>query len=114
MLAEREGFEPPIRLPVCRISSAVLSTTQPPLQAGRGRISRVASYVAKRLEPNKRGSPAATAWRARPEAANPLPALLASARSAPSPARGEGPATAAVPGRGLAALLVGCCYLTSS
>src|SRR5215472_4485797 len=32
VLAEREGFEPPIRLPVCRISSAVLSTTQPPLQ----------------------------------------------------------------------------------
>ena len=32
--AEREGFEPPIRLPVCRISSAVLSTTQPPLQRG--------------------------------------------------------------------------------
>ena len=32
-LAEREGFEPPIQLPVCRISSAVLSTTQPPLQA---------------------------------------------------------------------------------
>jgi hypothetical protein len=31
-MAEREGFEPPIRLPVCRISSAVLSTTQPPLQ----------------------------------------------------------------------------------
>jgi hypothetical protein len=31
-VAEREGFEPPIRLPVCRISSAVLSTTQPPLQ----------------------------------------------------------------------------------
>ena len=30
-LAEREGFEPPIQLPVCRISSAVLSTTQPPL-----------------------------------------------------------------------------------
>jgi hypothetical protein len=33
LVAEREGFEPPIRLPVCRISSAVLSTTQPPLQA---------------------------------------------------------------------------------
>ena len=32
-LAEREGFEPPIRLPVCRISSAVRSTTLPPLQA---------------------------------------------------------------------------------
>ena len=32
LLAEREGFEPPIRLPVCRISSAVHSTTLPPLQ----------------------------------------------------------------------------------
>jgi antitoxin HigA-1 len=31
-LAEREGFEPPIRLPVCRISSAVHSTTLPPLR----------------------------------------------------------------------------------
>ena len=30
-LAEREGFEPSIPLRVCRISSAVLSTTQPPL-----------------------------------------------------------------------------------
>jgi hypothetical protein len=40
-LAEREGFEPPIRLPVCRISSAVLSTTQPPLQPSIARdISR--------------------------------------------------------------------------
>ena len=35
-LAEREGFEPPIRLPVCRISSAVHSTTLPPLQAIEG------------------------------------------------------------------------------
>ena len=35
-MAERVGFEPTIRLPVCRISSAVLSTTQPPLRfAGR-------------------------------------------------------------------------------
>jgi hypothetical protein len=32
IVAEREGFEPPIRLPVCRISSAVHSTTLPPLQ----------------------------------------------------------------------------------
>jgi hypothetical protein len=31
-MAEREGFEPPIPLRVCRISSAVLSTAQPPLQ----------------------------------------------------------------------------------
>jgi hypothetical protein len=36
LLAEREGFEPPIRLPVCRISSAVLSTTQPPLRGRKG------------------------------------------------------------------------------
>jgi hypothetical protein len=35
VLAERGGFEPPIRLPVCRISSAVLSTTQPPLRSRR-------------------------------------------------------------------------------
>jgi hypothetical protein len=35
VLAEREGFEPPIRLPVCRISSAVQSTTLPPLQASK-------------------------------------------------------------------------------
>src|SRR5260370_9376660 len=36
-LAEREGFEPPIRLPVCRISSAVHSTALPPLRgAERG------------------------------------------------------------------------------
>ena len=31
-VAEREGFEPSIRLPVCRISSAVHSTTLPPLR----------------------------------------------------------------------------------
>jgi hypothetical protein len=34
-MAEREGFEPPIRLPVCRISSAVHSTTLPPLRGAR-------------------------------------------------------------------------------
>jgi hypothetical protein len=32
-LAERGGFEPPIGLHLCRISSAVQSTTLPPLQA---------------------------------------------------------------------------------
>src|ERR1700730_2250644 len=35
-LAEREGFEPPIRLPVCRISSAVHSTALPPLRGAEG------------------------------------------------------------------------------
>lgn len=32
-MAERVGFEPTIPLRVCRISSAVLSTTQPPLRS---------------------------------------------------------------------------------
>src|ERR1700712_1872799 len=46
-MAEREGFEPPIGLHLCRISSAVHSTTLPPLRgvlrschAGRGRSRR--------------------------------------------------------------------------
>ena len=51
-MAEREGFEPPVRLPVRRISSAVLSTTQPPLRGG-GRAGR--RYVAKRWPRNKGG-----------------------------------------------------------
>ena len=37
-LAEREGFEPPVRLPARRISSAVLSTTQPPLRQPDRRV----------------------------------------------------------------------------
>src|SRR5689334_5186986 len=32
ILADREGFEPSIPLRVCRISSAVLSTAQPPVR----------------------------------------------------------------------------------
>src|SRR4051794_39170601 len=32
LMAEREGFEPPVRLPVLRISSAARSTTLPPLR----------------------------------------------------------------------------------
>src|ERR1700678_3068700 len=32
MLAEREGFEPPVRLRALRISSAARSTTLPPLR----------------------------------------------------------------------------------
>src|SRR5579872_6161906 len=35
-LAEREGFEPPIGLHLCRISSAVHSTTLPPLRCHEG------------------------------------------------------------------------------
>ena len=52
-MAEREGFEPPIRLPVCRISSAVHSTALPPL---RSRSSR-AEYLAKRRGRNKSRPP---------------------------------------------------------
>ena len=37
-LAEREGFEPPMELPPCRISSAVHSTTLPPLRICGRRI----------------------------------------------------------------------------
>ena len=36
-IAEREGFEPPVQLPVHRISSAARSTTPAPLLFGRGR-----------------------------------------------------------------------------
>ncbi len=36
LLAEREGFEPPMGLHPCRISSAVHSTTLPPLRGARG------------------------------------------------------------------------------
>ena len=42
-LAEREGFEPPIRLPVCRISSAVHSTALPPLRDRRFTLQKRAS-----------------------------------------------------------------------
>jgi hypothetical protein len=35
VMAEREGFEPPIGLHLCRISSAVHSTTLPPLLKGQ-------------------------------------------------------------------------------
>jgi hypothetical protein len=54
-LAEREGFEPPIRLPVCRISSAVLSTTQPPLRGRQRRKDVCAGYVSNAEPLNKGG-----------------------------------------------------------
>jgi hypothetical protein len=51
-VAEREGFEPPIGLRLCRISSAVLSTAQPPLHAMTP-IAR-ASSAAKREQESRR------------------------------------------------------------
>jgi hypothetical protein len=52
-LAEREGFEPPIRLPVCRISSAVLSTTQPPLRGRNPSPVVVRGVLTKEVRRNK-------------------------------------------------------------
>ncbi len=51
-MAEREGFEPSVQLPVRRISSAVLSTTQPPLRRGNHveREARLASRRARLAE----------------------------------------------------------------
>jgi hypothetical protein len=60
-LAEREGFEPPIRLPVCRISSAVRSTTLPPL---RGRIGRKQRRRSGAMYPRRRGETRAPPRRA--------------------------------------------------
>jgi hypothetical protein len=54
-LAEREGFEPPIRLPVCRISSAVLSTTQPPLRGRNPSPVVVRGVLTKEVRRNKGG-----------------------------------------------------------
>lgn len=45
-MAERVGFEPTIRLPVCRISSAVLSTTQPPLRGSGRRLCSAGCLIA--------------------------------------------------------------------
>ena len=50
-MADREGFEPSIQLPVCRISSAVLSTAQPPVQrlpADRALIARAGAVSSRR------------------------------------------------------------------
>ena len=41
-VADREGFEPPVQLPVRRISSAVLSTTQPPVRRGHPLLTKCA------------------------------------------------------------------------
>jgi hypothetical protein len=48
-LAEREGFEPPVHLRVLRISSAVRSTTLPPLRGRRRRLQTRAVGPAGRL-----------------------------------------------------------------
>jgi hypothetical protein len=54
MMAERVGFEPTVELPPRRISSAVLSTTQPPLRVFgrrsillRGRFHNLAAPLAQ-------------------------------------------------------------------
>ena len=65
-MAEREGFEPPIRLPVCRISSAVLSTTQPPLRGRRRRKHPVGRGLCIQRETVKQERPVVrggSSWR---------------------------------------------------
>lgn len=52
-MAERVGFEPTIRLPVCRISSAVLSTTQPPLRFAGRRFGSAGCLLAMKAEAGK-------------------------------------------------------------
>src|SRR4051812_39360739 len=69
-MAERGGFEPPVRLPVRRISSAVLSTAQPPFRgrtpnfiapqvqgAESGRLGPYAKAVATPTFPARSGGP---------------------------------------------------------
>ena len=55
-VAEREGFEPPVRLHVLRISSAARSTTLPPLRGRQRRVSlaaRSAGRLARRARAGK-------------------------------------------------------------
>lgn len=52
-MAERVGFEPTIRSPVCRISSAVLSTTQPPLRFAGRRLGSAGCLIAMKAEAGK-------------------------------------------------------------
>src|SRR5437773_12083099 len=65
-LAEREGFEPPIGLHLCRISSAVHSTTLPPLQAPRRVIPRPAvGACSRRGRLGRQGAGPRNPWRPR-------------------------------------------------
>src|ERR1035437_9550717 len=48
-MAEREGFEPSIQLPVCIFSKDVLSTTQPPLLVPS--VRRVEPYLRAVVNP---------------------------------------------------------------
>ena len=53
ILAERVGFEPTIPLRVCRISSAVLSTTQPPLRSHWSALVGAGCLIAATHPPRK-------------------------------------------------------------
>src|SRR6202048_2274749 len=56
---EREGFEPPIGLHLCRISSAVHSTTLPPLQEAKtGRFSPTVGASSRRGWRGRQGAEA--------------------------------------------------------
>src|SRR6201996_8622374 len=57
--AEREGFEPPIGLHLCRISSAVHSTTLPPLQAPSGDLVTAVGASSRRGRGDRQAAAAA-------------------------------------------------------
>src|SRR6202012_2096279 len=62
-MAEREGFEPPIGLHLCRISSAVHSTTLPPLQAQiRATHALQVGASSRRGRRGRQGGPDAKGW----------------------------------------------------
>ncbi|MDB5503399.1 MAG: hypothetical protein JWR89_3301 [Tardiphaga sp.] len=75
-LAERGGFEPPIGLHLCRISSAVRSTTLPPLQGAKNPRSPAGGWASSR-----RG------WRARQAGRGTIPQSVARQVAK----RGQGP-----------------------
>jgi hypothetical protein len=52
-MAERQGFEPWVPLPARRISSAVLSTTQPPLRRGFAHVTSLQLVKKGALSPSR-------------------------------------------------------------
>ncbi len=55
-LAERGGFEPPMPLQACRISSAVRSTTPPPLHHFPHGLARISAEPSGRRDRRRRGA----------------------------------------------------------
>src|SRR5262249_33425092 len=54
--AEREGFEPSIQFPVCRLSKAVPSASRPPLQDLLAHLYSIINVQRRRRDSNPRAS----------------------------------------------------------